>query len=129
MESNFAVDASQSGCYTRRIMSQNSPVYSRHSIRLQNYDYSQSGAYFITICTHKRLSLFGEIVDDEMCLNEYGQIVLDEWLCTASIRKEMNIDEFVVMPNHIHGIVWITGKNTFCHKCRGAQPCASTTYA
>ena len=79
----------------------------RRSIRLQGYDYSQAGAYFITICTHGREYLFGEIVDGEMMLNELGRIVQEEWEKTPAIRLEIELDEFVVMPDHIHGIVII----------------------
>jgi REP element-mobilizing transposase RayT len=81
----------------------------RRSIRLKGYDYSQAGAYFITICTQDRAGLFGEIVDGEMRLNEYGQIVRDEWFHTAVVRPCVVLypDEFVVMPNHVHGIIWI----------------------
>ena len=81
----------------------------RRSIRLAGYDYTQAGAYFVTLVTHQRECLFGEIVDGEMLLNEIGRIVRDEWFRSAEIRREIALDpdEFVVMPNHIHGIVWI----------------------
>lgn len=81
----------------------------RHSIRLRGYDYTQPGAYFVTICAHQREPLFGEVVDGEMRLNEFGEIVREEWFRTAEIRPNVELfdDEFVVMPNHIHGIIWI----------------------
>ena len=81
----------------------------RRSIRLPGYDYTQPGAYFITIVTHQRMPLFGEIVDGEMRLNEYGQIVHAEWFQAAVVRPYVVLhrDEFVVMPNHVHGIIWI----------------------
>ncbi len=81
----------------------------RRSIRLKGYDYTQPGAYFITICTHDRACLFGEVVEGQMRLNDFGQVVKEEWFRSAEIRKEIRLfaDEFVVMPNHIHGIVWI----------------------
>ena len=81
----------------------------RRSIRLKGYDYSAPGAYFVTICTHNREPLFGWIVDGEMVLNEYGQIVWKEWFRTAQVRSNVALfeDEFIVMPNHIHGIIWI----------------------
>ena len=79
----------------------------RRSIRLKDYDYSQPGAYFITICTHQRQNLLGEIVDGVMILSEYGQIAQEEWQKTALIRGEIELDEFVIMPNHIHGIIMI----------------------
>ena len=86
----------------------------RRSIRLRGYDYSQPGAYFVTICTHDRQCLFGDVVDGAMVLNPYGKIVWDEWFRTAEIRPYVHLyaQEFVVMPNHIHGIIWIVGDGT-----------------
>ncbi len=81
----------------------------RHSIRLKGYDYSQAGAYFVTICTHNKACVFGDVVDGEMRLNEYGAIVKDEWLRTDTLRGNVVIDEYIIMPNHIHGIVIIMG--------------------
>ncbi len=80
----------------------------RHSIRLRNFDYTQQGAYFLTICTHERKSLFGRIINGEMRLNTYGRIVEEEWEKTAQIRSNLTMDRFIVMPNHIHGIVVIS---------------------
>ena len=80
----------------------------RRSIRLQNYDYSLTGAYFITMLTQDRKCLFGDIVDGEICLNDWGQTAQDEWEKSAQIRKEIELDAFVVMPNHIHGVIVIT---------------------
>ncbi len=82
--------------------------YRVESIRLLGYDYSQPGAYFITIVTHNRQCSFGNIIDDEMMLNEFGVLVQNEWLKTGIIRPNINIDTFVVMPNHLHGIIIIT---------------------
>ena len=82
--------------------------YRVESIRLLGYDYSQPGAYFITIATHNRQCSFGNIIDDEMMLNEFGVLVQNEWLKTGIIRPNINIDTFVVMPNHLHGIIIIT---------------------
>jgi len=79
----------------------------RRSIRLANYDYSQTGAYFITLCIQNRQCLFGQIMEGEMELNEYGQIVQAEWLKTAQIRTNLVMDEFIAMPNHVHGIIVI----------------------
>jgi putative transposase len=81
----------------------------RRSIRLKGYDYTQPGAYFITVVTHDRQCLFGEIVDGQMRLNEYGEIVRAEWFQTAIVRPYVMLypDEFVMMPNHVHGILWI----------------------
>ena len=83
----------------------NSDLHHRHSIRLKGYDYSQAGAYFVTICVHERECLFGEIVDGAMQVNEFGRITAEEWTRTAEIRKEIELGDFVVMPNHFHGIL------------------------
>lgn len=74
---------------------------------MQEYDYASTGAYFVTICTHERKCLFGEVVDGEMELNENGKIVKSEWLKTEEIRDNISTDEFVIMPNHVHGILFI----------------------
>ena len=83
----------------------NPKIHHRRSIRLKGYDYSQVGAYFITICTHNRECVFGEVVEGEMRLNEIGIIVQEEWLNTPTIRSSVELDVFVVMPNHFHGII------------------------
>ncbi|WP_419660135.1 hypothetical protein Dvar_04820 [Desulfosarcina variabilis str. Montpellier] len=80
-------------------------IHKRRSIRLSGYDYASKGAYFITICTHQHFCLFGDIINGQMQLNDIGRIVADEWLQTAVIRMEIQLDEWVVMPNHFHGIV------------------------
>lgn len=77
----------------------------RRSIRLRGYDYREAGAYFVTICTANRECFFGEIVDEAMQLNRLGEIVQDEWHRTAIVRPQVSLDAFVVMPNHIHGII------------------------
>ncbi len=79
----------------------------RRSIRLQGYDYSQPGAYFVTICVRNRECLLGDMVDGAMVLNDYGKIVESEWLKTAVVRPNVELDEFIVMPNHFHGIIFI----------------------
>ncbi len=79
----------------------------RRSVRLQGYDYSQGGAYFVTICTADRACLLGEISGDEMHLAEFGEIVREEWLKTAEIREAVELDESVIMPNHVHGVIII----------------------
>lgn len=82
-------------------------IHHRRSIRLPGYDYSQPGAYFITICTHQREHLFGKIVNGVMKLNKFGLITREEWQKTALIRIEIELGEFVIMPNHVHGIIMI----------------------
>lgn len=81
----------------------------RKSIRLREYDYTQEGCYFVTICIKDRSALFGEIIDGKMILNEYGKFAKDEISNTPSIRHNIRIDHYVVMPNHIHLIIQIVG--------------------
>lgn len=83
--------------------------HNRQSNRLRNYDYSTPGYYFVTICTYKRSHLFGKISKQEMLLNEKGRIVKNEWRKTPRIRPYVQLDEFIIMPNHIHGIIIISG--------------------
>jgi len=83
------------------------PDHNRRSIRLQEYDYAQPGGYFVTICTHDHKCLFGDVIDSEMRLNELGGIAHAEWRRTAEIRSEIALDAFVIMPNHMHAVVFI----------------------
>lgn len=86
----------------------NNEKFYRRSLRLQGYDYSQAGAYFITICTNHRRCLFGAINENEVILNDLGKIVLDVWYSLPARYPDIELDEFVIMPNHIHGIILIT---------------------
>ena len=81
----------------------------RRSIRLRDYDYTQSGAYFVTLCTHERLPLFGAVVSGEMVCNAWGQIVQACWDEIPAHYPMVELDAFVVMPNHVHGIIVIMG--------------------
>lgn len=81
----------------------------RRSLRLKNYNYAQAGAYFVTLCTQNRESLFGEIINGVMRLNTIGRIVVDQWHAIPHRFADVELDEFVVMPNHIHGIFVIVG--------------------
>ena len=81
----------------------------RRSPRLQAYDYSQPGAYFVTLVTHERVSLLGGVVDGEVKLSHNGNAVNDAWLWLPSQFPHVELDEFVVMPNHLHGVVWLAG--------------------
>ena len=80
-------------------------IHHRRSTRLKSWDYSWPWWYYVTICAHERECIFGEIVNDEMRLNSVGRIVEEEWLRTPEVRKEVELDMYVVMPNHLHGIV------------------------
>jgi len=81
--------------------------YHRKSIRLKNYYYSQSGAYFITICTLQRECLFGDIFEGKMKLSPGGEIAIRYWLEIPKRFDNVRLDESVIMPNHIHGIILI----------------------
>jgi putative transposase len=81
----------------------------RRSLRLRDYDYTQAGAYFVTLCTQDRACLFGEVVDGEMRLNEAGEMVLAEWNALVGRFPGVELDGFAVMPNHIHAIVVLVG--------------------
>ena len=86
--------------------------HNRRSIRLPGYDYSSPGVYFVTIDTHRSAPLFGEIIGGAMRLNEWGAIADAEWLRTADLRHEIELDEFIIMPNHMHGIIMINDGET-----------------
>ncbi len=80
-------------------------IHQRHSIRLQGYDYSQSGAYFITIVTYRRDCLFGEIQNGGMQLSGMGRIANENWCAIPEHFPDVELGEFVIMPNHVHGII------------------------
>lgn len=84
-----------------------SQKHHRRSIRIPDYDYSQPGAYFITIVTRGRECLFGEIVNSEMRLSDAGQVVWDVWNSLPAQYPQITTGTAVVMPNHFHGIVII----------------------
>ncbi len=104
--------------------------------RLQDWDYSLPGHYFVTLCAFEHICIFGEIIDNEMHLNENGEIVLQEWDKSFTIRRELKRDDFCIMPNHFHTIVRIVDTNFYGHcrdarpifgdLCRDARPCVST---
>lgn len=80
--------------------------------RLHGFDYKQQGAYFLTICSYQRSCLFGRIVDFRVCESEVGRVISECWMNLGNIYGFVELDAFVVMPNHFHGILWITGENT-----------------
>ncbi len=91
-------------------MALDSGKHHRRSVRLKNYDYSQVGAYFVTITVHQRISLFGEITNGKISLNAYGKIVQSCWEQIPNHFKLVESIAYVVMPNHIHGIIIITDR-------------------
>ena len=77
----------------------------RRSIRLKGYNYAQGGAYFLTLCTWNREHLFGQIIEGQTQLNEYGLLLETEWLNTPKMRIGVELDAYVIMPNHFHAIL------------------------
>ncbi len=75
--------------------------------RLEGYDYSQGGYYFITICTENKRHFFGKIKNEKMEYSQYGDIVLKYWQAIPSHYKNVFLDEWIIMPNHIHGVIVI----------------------
>lgn len=90
-------------------MKYNPELHHRRSIRLKNYDYSQVGVYFVTICTQNRECFFGNVVEQEMLLNDKGQMVRKWWAELVNKFRDIELDEFIIMPNHMHGIISIVG--------------------
>ncbi|HEY3311150.1 MAG TPA: transposase [Anaerolineales bacterium] len=80
-------------------------IHHRHSIRLPGYDYSRAGAYYVTIVTHGRENLFGEVLNGVMELSRYGQIVQAAWFDLPKHYRHLELDAFCIMPNHVHAIL------------------------
>ena len=99
----------------------------RRSIRLKGYDYTQPGAYFVTICTLDRACLFGEIMQGEMWLNDCGRVAEKCWLDIPSHFPHVELDAFVIMPNHIHGILWIVETPLAMGGAKNFSPLPPTT--
>ena len=90
-------------------MKYDTKIHNRRSIRLTHYDYSLPGAYFVTVCAFGKLCIFGQVVGDQLRENDCGRILREQWLDTVRIRPQIELDAFTVMPNHLHGILWILG--------------------
>lgn len=88
-------------------MAFNPNYHNRQSIRLNSYDYSKEGVYSFTICTYNRRCLLGEIRDGKMILNSLGHLIQNEWYELTNRFEHIKLDEFVIMPNHTHGIIII----------------------
>jgi REP element-mobilizing transposase RayT len=84
-------------------------IRERRSVRMQGYDYTAAGAYFVTVCAHERRCLFGEIASEQMALNHVGRTIERCWLAIPDHFPGVELDEFVLMPNHLHGIVVLPG--------------------
>jgi hypothetical protein len=87
-------------------MDNQTPIH-RRSIRLKEYDYSTPGAYFVTVVTHGYKCIFGKIINKEMHMNDLGMIVQDCWINIPEHFINVEIEPYVIMPNHIHGIITI----------------------
>ena len=90
-------------------MKYNPDIHHRRSIRFKDYDYSRGGGYFVTVCTQGRECLFGEIKNGEMVLNAGGKMIENWWMDISKRFEGVERDEFIVMPNHFHGIVLLVG--------------------
>ena len=84
----------------------------RKSIRLKGFDYSQPGYYFVTICTHKKNCILGRVIDNSMVLNDLGLVVNNHWQWLGKYYDYVEIDKYVIMPNHMHGIIIIGDNNS-----------------
>ena len=87
--------------------------YRIESARCSKWDYTSDGNYFVTICTHNRQCFFGDVIAGKMQLSDIGLIIAQEWQKTPQIRSNVQLDEWVVMPNHLHGIIIINPVETF----------------
>lgn len=108
-------------------------IYHRRSIRLKGFDYSNNGYYFVTICIWKRLNILGKIENNEIILNDFGKLVFKIWNDIPKNNFGIKIDEFCVMPNHVHGILIINRRGVIHHALnknneinQGAINCAPT---
>ncbi|MFZ1570893.1 MAG: transposase [Thiolinea sp.] len=100
----------------------NTTIHHRQSIRLRGHDYTKAGLYFVTICTHNRLPLFGEVIEGKMFPNEAGILVQQCWEAIPEHFPSVILDEFVVMPNHVHGIIVMGDANVGAKDFLPLQP-------
>ncbi len=90
-------------------MTREAPTHQRRSLRLRAYDYTGAGAYFVTICTQRHACLFGRILEGEMHLNDAGRMIQTVWAEIPAFYPGVDVDQFAVMPNHVHGIIVLAG--------------------
>jgi REP-associated tyrosine transposase len=90
-------------------MTYNPEIHNRRSIRLKGYDYSHTGAYFVTVCVKDHACLFGDVGEREMNLNNAGTMIKTWWLSIPDKYRHVELDEYMIMPNHFHGIIKIVG--------------------
>ena len=101
----------------------------RRPTRLPHFDYSQQGAYFVTICTRNRACLFGEVVDGEMQLSDVGEVAHTMWERIPTHAPLVETDAWIVMPNHVHGVIFIAGSDTVVSPNTGISPTVGATPA
>ncbi len=109
-------------------MSYNPEIHHRRSIRLQGYDYTNSGIYFVTICCYQRQNLFGSVNNGKMETNVIGQIVSNLWQKIPQHFLNVELDEFILMPDHLHGIIIIsesTGKSSLANTVQNFKSVSS----
>ncbi len=93
-------------------MRYNPNIHHRRSIRMRRHNYSQTGRYFVTLCTQNRKHLFGKIMENKMVLNNVGRIAFETWKWLQTQYDHVELDEWAIMPNHLHGIIVIINNNT-----------------
>ena len=120
------VPSASSRCepWSSRILYMNASLPDRRSIRLTDFDYSSPGAYFLTICSHDRRPLFGQIDRGHFMPNSYAAAILRAWHQSPTIRREIILDLFAVMPDHVHGIVFLASPRS----AMGGPPAGSATH-
>lgn len=84
-----------------------SPRRRKSSLRLPGFDYATDGAYYVTLCVQRRMCLLGDVVEREIALNDAGRMAESWWFATSEKFPRLELDEFVVMPNHMHGVLWL----------------------
>ena len=96
-------------------MKYNPDIHHRRSIRLKEYDYKNAGAYYVTICVKNKESLFGSIHNRKMILNDVGRMIYKWWIELAHKYNNIELDEYFIMPNHMHGIIVIENDRLVHH--------------
>lgn len=114
--SDIRLWSTQASCLYRAGVAYNPWVHNRQSIRLRYRDYQLPGEYFVTLCTADRALVFGDVVDGIVQLSEIGRVANEEWLRSAKIRTEIELDAFVVMPNLFHAIVRLLSNTPRHHR-------------
>lgn len=82
--------------------------YRIESARRPGWDYSAAGYYFVTLCTKNRIRHFGRVINGDLELTPIGEVVVEEWIRTGELRPNVELDEWILMPNHMHAILVIT---------------------